>query len=330
MQRCPRPRVGSGDKLIGGDLVSRPRQSTGARTAALRGVGGRLWLLTAILLVVGAGGLAFTLSRRGPSSERLAGSQARTSRGTRRRGCGENGHHHLDTAPGQPRRGRVMRCPGMRMDLVSSGFSSFGPVAARTCATNDPLGSGPGGGHSPAVRDQFGSRLAVYAPAAHRELRHGKRQDRHQVGLSWRRRGVSRRPARGAWRQEGCRCPAADQQQYRALRRTARAQLLSGQIDPWLPLLIVIMAAQRANCCIIVDFLQASRLAADPPASCGGWTWRRPFGRRTSHVRHISAGCGRLSTPSEPSTSLSGSNRSHCVPGRAVLRIGYGAPSPLS
>ena len=68
----PEPRRGSGDRLTGGGRASRlrpgPRQSGRARWRRHADA-----LLTMILLAAGAGGLAFTLSRRGASSEWPAG-----------------------------------------------------------------------------------------------------------------------------------------------------------------------------------------------------------------------------------------------------------------
>ncbi len=165
-------------------------------------------LLAAILLVAGVGGLAFNLPRRGALSEQLAGNHAGTSQGLAAEAAARA--KAISWILQQVSPGAIVSCDAqVCADLAGSGFpssslSTLGP------GSNDPLGSALLVA-TDTVRNQFGSRLAVYAPATHRELRHGKGQDRHQVALSRRRRGVWPRPARGAARQERCRCPAADQ-----------------------------------------------------------------------------------------------------------------------
>ena len=74
----PVPRAGSGDGLIAGVLASGPRRRRRKNGRASRRRRAAV-LLTLILLVAGAGGLAFTLSLRGPSSERLTGTTSRSA-----------------------------------------------------------------------------------------------------------------------------------------------------------------------------------------------------------------------------------------------------------
>ena len=168
----PEPRAGSGDGLIAGDPASRPRRrrrKNGRASRRRRAV----VLLTLTLLVAGAGGLAFTLSWPGASLERLTGGRVQMQP-TRRRGCGEDAGDHLDTAPGQSRRGRVMRRPGMR-GSGAQPLPVLEPVDARACVERPPR-LRPRGGHchSPEpVRQPSGRLRSGY----HRELRHGKRQD---------------------------------------------------------------------------------------------------------------------------------------------------------
>ena len=302
----PEPRAGSGDGLIGGGLASRPRRRRRENGRASRRRRAAV-LLTVILLVAGAGGLAFTLSRRGASSGAANGQPA--SRPAELAAEAAARTQAITWILHQVSPAAVVSCDAqVCADLASSGFPSANLL---------PLGPGversprlrPGGGHChcPEPVRQPSGRLRS---GRHRELRHGKRQDRHQVGLSRRRRGVSRRPTRGAARQEGCRRPAAEPTaisgsppQPGHSSSAARLTLGCRSSSPSWP--IAIRCASWTS--------PASRLAADLPASCGGWTWRRRSGRRTSRVRHISAGCGRSSTRSEPSTIPPGCNRSRCV-----------------
>ena len=318
----PEPRVGSGDGLIGGDLVSRPRQrrrKNGRASRRRRAV----VLLTAILLVVGAGGLAFTLSRRGASSERLAGSQARTSQELAAEAAART--QAITWILHQVSPAAVVSCDAqVCADLVSSGFPSsdllpLGP------ASNDPLGSDLVVATA-TVRDQFGSRLAVYAPAVIASFGTGNAR----IDIRWVYPGGA-----GAYRAA---LPAALRVRKAAdaqlltnsnigLSATARAQLLSGQIDPWLPLLIVIMA--HSHPLHIVDF--ASQSPGGGPASLLRWVDVAAAVRAAHLTRAAYLGWVR---------SFIDTQRAEYQPvwvqqvtlrtGQAVLRIGYGAPSPLS
>ena len=318
----PEPRVGSGDGLIGGGLASRPRQRRRKNGRASRRRRAAV-LLTAILLVVGAGGLALTLSRRGASSERLAGSQARTSQELAAEAAART--QAITWILHQVSPAAVVSCDAqVCADLVSSGFTSsdllpLGP------ASNDPLGSDLVVATA-TVRDQFGSRLAVYAPAVIASFGTGNAR----IDIRWVYPGGA-----GAYRAA---LPAALRVRKAAdaqlltnsnigLSATARAQLLSGQIDPWLPLLIVIMA--HSHPLHIVDF--ASQSPGGGPASLLRWVDVATAVRAAHLTRAAYLGWMR---------SFINTQRAEYQPvwvqqvtlrtGQAVLRIGYGAPSPLS
>ena len=318
----PEPRVGSGDGLIGGDLASRPRQRRRKNGRASRRRRAAV-LLTAILLVVGAGGLALTLSRRGASSERLAGSQARTSQELAAEAAART--QAITWILHQVSPAAVVSCDAqVCADLVSSGFPSsdllpLGP------ASNDPLGSDLVVATA-TVRDQFGSRLAVYAPAVIASFGTGNAR----IDIRWVYPGGA-----GAYRAT---LPAALRVRKAAdaqlltnsnigLSATARAQLLSGQIDPWLPLLIVIMA--HSHPLHIVDF--ASQSPGGGPASLLRWVDVATAVRAAHLTPAAYLGWMR---------SFINTQRAEYQPvwvqqvtlrtGQAVLRIGYGAPSPLS
>jgi serine/threonine protein kinase len=317
----PKPRVGSADGLIGGDLASRRR-----RRRRENGRTSRRWraaaLLTLILLVAGAGGLAFSLSRRGASLERLTGGHAQVSQLTAEAATRTQAItwilHQVSPAV-------VVSCDAqVCADLVSSGFPSsdllpLGPVS------NDPLGSDLVVATA-TVRNQFGSRLAVYAPAIIASFGTGNTR----IDIRWVYPGGA-----GAYRAA---LPAALQVRKAAdaqlltngnirLSATAKAQLLSGQIDPWLPQLIVIMA--HSYPLRIVDF--ASQSPGGGPASLLRWvdlatTVQAAHLTRAAYIGWMRSFIDTQRAEYRPVWIQQVTLRT----GQAVLRIGYGAPSPLS
>ena len=317
----PEPRAGSGDGLIAGDLASRPRgrrrkngRMSRRRRAAV--------LLTVMVLVAGAGGLAFTVSRRGAASERLTGGGVQISQLTAEAAARTQA---ISWVLRQVSPAAVVSCDAQVCeDLANSGFPSsdllpLGP------ASNDPLGSDLVVATA-TIRDQFGSRLALYAPAVIASF--GAATAR--IDIRWVYPGGA-----GAYRAA---LPAALRVRKAAgaqllangnigLSPAARAQLLSGQVDPRLPLLLVIMA--HSHPLRIVDF--ASQSPGGGPASLLRWAdvatavpaahltraaylgWMRSFlGTQRAEYRPVWVQQVTLRT------------------GQAVLRIGYGAPSPLS
>jgi Protein kinase domain len=322
----PGPQAGSGDGLIGDGLIGdglapRPRWRR-------RGNGRGSWrwraaaLLTLILLVAGAGGYAFTASRRGVSLERPTGGQVRISQLAAE---AEARTQAITWILHQVSPAAVVSCDTqVCTDLASSGFPSsdllpLGP------ASNDPLGSDLLVATA-TVRNLFGSRLAVYAPAIIASF--GTGNDKIDIRWVYPDGAAAYRAALPA----GLRArKTADAQLLTnsniRLSATAKAQLLSGQVDPWLPLLIAIMA--HSHPLSIVDF--ASQSPGGGPASLLRWVdlattvpaahltraayvdWMRSFiGTQRAEYRPVWVQQATLST------------------GQAVLRIGYGAPSPLS
>jgi serine/threonine protein kinase len=317
----PEPRVSSGDGLIAGDPASRSRRR--------RRKNGRVsprWraavLLTLILLVAGAGGLAFTLSGRGASLERLTGGRVQISQltaeaATRTRAITWILHQVSPAA--------VVSCDAqVCADLVNSGFPSsdvlpLGPVS------NDPLGSDLVVATA-TVRNQFGSRLAVYAPAVIASFGTGNAR----IEVRWVYPGGAeayRAALPAALRAR----KAADAQLLTnsniRLSTTAREQLLSGQVDPWLPLLIAIMA--HSHPLYLADF--ASQSPGGGPASLLRWVDLATTVKAAHLTRAVYLGWMR---------SFIDTQRAEYHPvwvqqvtlrtGQTVLRIGYGAPSPLS
>ena len=111
------------------------------------------------------------------------------------------------------------------------------------------------------------------------------------------------------------------------LSTKAKEQLLSGQIDPWLSLLLVLMA--HSHPLRIADF--ASQSPGGGPASLLRWvdvatTVKAAHLTRAAYLDWM--------------RSFIGTQRAEYLPawvqqvtlstGQPVLRIGYGAPSPLS
>jgi serine/threonine protein kinase len=316
----PEPRVGSGDGLIAGDLASRPRRRR------KNGRASRRWraavLLTLILLVAGAGGLAFTLSRRSASLERLAGgnvqiSQLAAEAAARRQAITWILHQVSPAA--------VVSCDAqVCADLVRNGFPSsallpLGPVS------NDPLGSDLVVATA-TVRNQFGRRLAVYAPATIASFGTGNAK----IDIRWVYPGGAsayRVALPAALRvRKGFDAQLLSNSNIR-LSATAKEQVLSGQIDPWLPLLLVIMA--HSHPLSIVDF--ASQSPGGGSASLLRWvdvatTVKAAHLTRAAYLGWMRSFIGTQRAEYHPVWVQQVTLRT----GQAVLRIGYSAPSPLS
>jgi len=174
-----------------------------------------------------------------------------------------------------------------------------------------------------AVRNQFGSRLDVYAPAIIATFGTGNAM----IEIRWAYPGGA-----AAYNTD---LPAMLRQRkvYDAqlltnsrveLSATARAQLLSGQVDPWLPDLIAIMA--QSHPLSIVDF--ASQSPGGGPASLLRWMDLATNVPKAHLTRAAYLGWMRW--------FISGQRAEYRpdwvqqVAGQAVLRIGFGAPSPLN
>ena len=185
-------------------------------------------LLAAIVLVAGIGGLAINLPQRGALPERLAGSQVSELAAEAAARA-----EAITWILHQVSPGAVVSCDALVCaDLTSSGFpsSSLWPLEP---GSNDPLGSDLLVATA-TVRNQFGNRLAVYAPATIASFGTGNAK----IDILWvYPDGAS--AYRTALRATLLVRKAADAQLLAnsniQLSPTARAQLLSGQVDPWLP-----------------------------------------------------------------------------------------------
>jgi hypothetical protein len=319
----PEPPQGNGDDLIGARPAFRLRP-------ARRG-SGRTWrrrraavLLAAILLVAGAGVLAFNLPRRGTLSEQLAGSHARISQELAAEAAARTGA--ITWILQQVSRAAVVSCdPQVCTDLVSRGFPSANLLTLGPAST-DPLGSALVVATA-VIRAQFVGRLAsVYAPAIIASF--GSGNARIDIRLVFP-GGTARYRA---YEQEALSARKAADAQLLAnsqipVSATARAQLLSGDIDPRLPLLIAAMAASHpvrivafvnqspgggsASLLRSVDLAAVDRAAHLTRAAYLGWIQEFLDAQRAQY---------------RPAWVQQVTLRT----GQAVLRIGYAAPSPLS
>jgi hypothetical protein len=319
----PEPRHGSDEGPIGAGPAA-------THQPARHGGGRARWrwraaaVLTSILLVAGAAGAALTLTRRGaPPGQRLTGGHAGISQQLSAAAAARAGA--ITWILGQVSRAAVVACDfQVCADLASRGFPS-GSLLPLGPQANDPLGSALVVA-TPAIRAHFGPRLAsVYAPAIIASFGSGKARIDIRLmfpGGTAKYRAVQR----GALRAR----KTADAQlltnSHITLSDTARTQLLSGDIDPRLPLLIAAMA-----------FGHPLRIVA-----FGGWS---PGGGPASLLRWVDLATVDRAAHLTRAAYLSwmqafiNAQRAQYRPwsqqitlptGQAVLRIRYGAPSPLS
>jgi predicted Ser/Thr protein kinase len=319
----PKPRHGSGDGLIGARPPSarRPARHGGRRIRWRRRAP---VLLAAGLLVAAAGVLAFILPRHGASSARLAGSHTQVTNELAAEATAR--HQAVTWILQQVSRAAVVSCdPQLCADLVSAGFPS-GNVLALGPGSNDPLGSALVVATGP-IRAHFGSRLAsVYAPAIIASF--GSKTARIDIRLVYpggaatydadERTALQYRQGAGAQLLANSHIEAS---------ATARAQLLSGDVDPRLPQLLAIMA--ESHPVRIVDFVDQS--PGGGPASL----LRSVDLAAVDSASHLAraAYLGWMQTfidaqraQYHPASVQQVTPRT----GQTVLRIGYGAPSPLS
>jgi hypothetical protein len=314
----PEPRQGSGDRPVSA------RPAAAEPPAAQRGHGRWRWRAAAVgaavLLIAGLGGAALALAQQGTPPARPAGRHAGTSPPPSPEAVARS--QAITWIMHQVSRSAVVSCDAqVCTDLVGRGFPNLltlGPQA------NDPLGSDLVVATA-AIRAQFHDRLAsVYAPIVIAAFGSGNakieiREVFPEGTAEY--RAVAQADARAR--------KNADAQLLANNSFTfspkARAQLRSGQVDPRLPKLLAIMV--HSHPLSIVDFggqspgggpaslLRAVDLAAtDPAAHLTGaayFSWIHVFVKAQRAQFHP-----KLSRVTLPS-------------GQAVLRIGYGAPSPL-
>jgi serine/threonine protein kinase len=312
---------GTGNGRIGAGPGSEPRSA--------RQVSGDAWwrsrtaaVLTSILLVAGAGGLALILLLRGASSGQPAGAHTGTSQELAAEAAART--RAVTWILEQVSRAAVVSCDSqVCADLASRDFPAANLLTLGP-GSNDPLGSDLVVATG-AIRAQYGSRLGTaYAPVIIARFGSGKAR----IDIRWVFPGgtTGYRAVQGA----ALRARKAASAQlltnsHITLSGAARAQILSGMIDPRLPLLIAAMA--HAHPVHIVDFVDqspgggpASLLRSVDLATADGAAhltrgaylrWMRTF-IDVQRAEYRPAWCKQVMRT-----------------GQAVLRIGYGAPSPL-
>jgi serine/threonine protein kinase len=314
---------GTGNGRIGSRPGSRPR-------SARRGSSRAWWrwrtaaVLTSILLVAGAGGLAFILLLRGASSEQPAGGHAGTSQVLAAEAAART--QAITWILQQVSRAAVVSCDSqVCANLASRGFPT-GNLMTLGPGSNDPLGCDLVVATA-AIRAQYGRRLGTaYAPVIIASFGSGNAR----IDIRWVFPGGTTR-YRAVQRAELRARKAADAQLLTnsqvTLSAAARAQLLSGEIDPRLPLLIAAMA--YAHPVQIVDFVDqspgggpASLLRSVDLATAD----KAAHLRRGAYLGWMRAFIDVQRAEYRPAWSQQVALRT----GQAVLQIGYGAPSPLS
>ena len=317
------PPQGYGDGLIAGRPAFRPRSARhGSRPVWWRRRAPVL--LAAILLVASLGALAFNLPGRGAASERLTGSRTPVNQGLAAEAAART--QAINWILQQVSQATVVSCDSLVCtELASRGFPSADLLTLGSTST-DPLGSNLVIATA-AIRAQFGGRLAsVYAPAIIASFGSGNaRIDIRLVfpGGTATYRTVEQAALR-ARKAAGAQLLANGQI---AVSAAARAQLLSGDIDPRLPMLLAALAAGHPV--RIVDFVNQS-----------------PGGGPASLLRSVDLATADTAAHLTPAAYLGwmqafiDAQTAQYLPGwaqkvtlhtgQAVLRIGYGAPSPLN
>jgi len=281
-------------------------------------------LVAAMVLVAGAGGLVVSLLLRGPAPERLVDSPTRISQELAAEAAARA--EAISWILKQVSPAAVVSCdPQVCADLVSEGFPSASVLTLGPGST-DPLGSNLVVATAP-IRAQYGSRLAsVYAPAVIASFGSGEARIDIRLVFPGGTAGyrASQQAALSARKAADAQLLANSQITVSA---TARAQLLAGEVDPRLPLLIAAMAASYpvnivafvnqspgggpASLLRAVDLATVDRAAHLTSAAYLAWMQAFIDAQRAQYR----PGWMQLVT---------------LRTGQAVLRVEYGAPSPLS
>jgi serine/threonine protein kinase len=318
---APERRQGSGEGLIAGS-TSRSRSGRHGN----RGTRRRqrvVALLAAVVIVAGAGWLVFNLPRHGPPPGQLAGS-SRTNPELAAEQAARADAVNWILAQVSP--ATMVSCdPQVCQDLVSSGFPSSS-VLQLTSQSGDPLGSALVVATA-TIRAQYGSRLAsVYAPDTIASFGSGSAKiDILFVfpGGTAAYRSVRQSDLSGR-KQAYAQLLTNSQLQVSPV---ARAQLLSGDVDPRLALLISAMAAIHPV--DVVDFLGQS--PGGGSASLMRWVDLATVDKAAHLTRTAYLGWmeGFIS---EQRAQFAPAWVKHVTlgTGQHALRVGYGAPSPLN
>jgi predicted Ser/Thr protein kinase len=320
----PEPRHGTRDGPAGVQPAPGPEP---ARRDADRGRR-RRWAAVAaasILVVAGASTAGIILAGHGPSPPRQPGG-GRTGTSPPLSAEAVARGEAIGWIMQQVSRSAVVACDSQVCnDLSSKGFPSAGLLTLGP-QSNDPLGCNLVVATAD-IRNQYGTRLAsVYAPAIIASF--GAGTARIDIRLVWPGGTTSYDQVRGA----DARARRAHDALLLANSRlsfsaAARGQLLSGDIDPRLPQLLVIMAHYHAL--KIVAF-------TDPSPGGGPASLLRSMDLATADAAAHLTPARYLRwmlkfLKAQRSQYHPAWNRAGTLPGgQAVLNIGYGAPSPLN
>jgi predicted Ser/Thr protein kinase len=278
-------------------------------------------LLASILLIGGAGGLALILSRPGPSPEQSGSGPAASNQELAAGAAART--QAVAWILQQVSRATIVSCDAqVCADLAQRGFTNtetLGPGSA------DPLGSTLVVATA-AVRAQFGGRLAsVYAPAVLASFGSGNAK----IEIRWNFPGgtsgydAALGPDRQARKTQDAQLL---HNSHLTVSATARAQLLRGDVDPRLPMLLAAMTEKYPV--RIVDF--GDRSPGGGPAS---------LLRSMDLATHVSAAHEAARTyvswmrelVNAQWANLPASSKVVTLPaGQTVLRIEFDAPSPLT
>jgi serine/threonine protein kinase len=281
----------------------------------------RRWRATAflasIVLIGGAGGLGLILSRHGPSPRPSASSQELAAEAAARTQA-------VTWILQQVSRATVVSCDAqVCADLAQRGFPNLETLGP---GSTDPLGSTLVVATA-AIRALFGSRLAsVYAPAVLASFGSGNAK----IEIRWNFPGgtsaydAALGPDLNARKTQDAQLLTNS---HVSVSAAARAQLLSGDIDPRLPMLIAAMTATYPV--RIVDF------GGQPPGG-GPASLLCSMDLATNvSAAHLAAHAYirwmRGLADAQWAQYLPASSRLVTLPaGQTVLRIEFDAPSPLS
>jgi len=316
----------SSDGLISGGPASRSqhRRRGNGRASSRRRVAA---LMTSLLLVAGAAGLAFALfprpavSERGVSLEHSTGGHTQTSQLTVEAAVRAQA---VSWIMQQVSPSVVVSCDAqVCTDLANAGFASSS-LNVLGASSNDPLDSQVVVATA-AIRTQFGSRLAIYAPGVLASFGSGNTR----IDILWvypdgdAAYNTALSATLSLRKSAGAQLLTNSQIEFSPEARTA---LLSGQVDPRLLQLIAAMAGSHPL--YVVDF--ASESPGGGRASLMRWLDLAT----TVHAAHL--------TPTAYVSSMEkfiSAQRAEYYPdwdrlvrlhGQSVLRIGYSAPGQLN
>ena len=278
-------------------------------------------LLASILLIGGAGGLILILSRPGPSPGRSAGGHAGSSQGLAAEAAARR--QAVTWILQQVSRATVVSCDSqVCTDLAQRGFTNLETLGPES---TDPLGSTLVVATA-AVRALFGRRLAsVYAPAVLASFGSGNAKVEIRMNYPG---GTAGYDAALGPDLQARKTQDAELLTNSHLRvsATARAQLLSGDVDPRLPALLAAMTQKYPV--QIVDFGDQSP-GGGPASLLRSMDLATHVGATHVAARAYIRWMQELDNTQWAEYRPASSEVVTLPAGQTVLRIAFDAPSPL-